>query len=447
MFALKLMTALKPKFSNIAVAMLGREPSMFLSKPKNCFAVSNLSTTGQRPSNRIFYNYNCTTINYAVKNKTTTNNINNTNIISRSARLFHTTPRRYINPIILMLVKPLSKFVSMFSGRYFRIWWRRLTPEQKLHYKNKFFKNYKYLVIPFGVLVIGEGIFYYTHLQTTPITNRKRFIGISDDQMMKLSEFELKVQIEQLKENIVPANHPLYRKIQLIVQRLIDSNGDLDKLRTQHWTICVVNNDTSNAFVLPSGHIFVFTGLMKHISNDDELAFILGHEIAHAVLNHGAEQVSFSSLLDVLIIISMAMIWAIMPGDGLAMVTQWFYDKVLNIMLHLPYSRKLELEADEVGLRLVAKACFDVREASLIWQKWSLLEQLNGDGNANDLPALLSTHPNFEERSDKLDNLMQDAIDMRKLCNCPELKSSSSSNDLKRLKMLVDEKLSKNDRV
>merc|ERR1719397_720881 len=92
----------------------------------------------------------------------------------------------------------------------------------------------------------------------------------------------------------------------------------------------------------------------------------------------------------------MALLWALMPNGGIAIVCDWFIDKVTNLLVHLPFSRYMELEADEVGLILAAKACFDVREAPAFWE---LLELLDDDplSNEEDL-EFLATHPVHKTR-------------------------------------------------
>ena len=97
----------------------------------------------------------------------------------------------------------------------------------------------------------------------------------------------------------------------------------------------------------------------------------------------------------------MAVLWAFLPNDGIAFVTQWFLSKVSKLVFELPYNRLQEQEADEVGLTLAANACYDVREASVFWGKWYLDDILHEDIITKSYrkkgvvlpPEFISTHP------------------------------------------------------
>ena len=121
---------------------------------------------------------------------------------------------------------------------------------------------------------------------------------------------------------------------------------------------------------------FFNSGMLKVCSNNDQLAIIIAHEISHALLNHAGEKLSYANFISALLFIPMAVIWAILPNDGIAIITDWFVDKVSAIIFDLPFSRQMEEEADEVGLKLAAKACVDIREAPLFWAKMRLLEEI-----------------------------------------------------------------------
>lgn len=259
------------------------------------------------------------------------------------------------------------------------------------------------------------GVYYFSHIQETPITHRRRFVAFTPEQFKKISDFEFEMQYALFEEHLIPATHPVYNRVVRVANQLLHGNRDIDEIHKLSWSVSVIDSPIKNAFVLPSGQIFVFAGMLEICTNDEQLGNVLAHEMAHCVLSHGAEQVSYAHLVDFALVGFLAAIWAIMPTDGIAVVTHWFFEKVVSLLLRLPYSRKLELEADEVGLQLAAKACFDVREASAFWTKMGLMS------NALEDVEFISTHPSHERRSEHLDNLMNSAIELRNECRCPRL--------------------------
>ena len=191
--------------------------------------------------------------------------------------------------------------------------------------------------------------------------------------------------------------------------------------------------------MLPSGHIFVFQGMLDFCSdneghlNEDKLAIIIGHEMAHAVLGHAAEKLSLTNLMDAILLVPMAVIWAFIPSDGIAFITHWFTKQVVDIFIELPFSRELEIEADTIGLEMAARACFDVRHAPAIWMVMEVLDEAvstlsncttdNADilEEYKTLESFLSTHPAHGERQTKLETMMESAMAVRKDCSCPPL--------------------------
>ena len=85
------------------------------------------------------------------------------------------------------------------------------------------------------------------------------------------------------------------------------------------------------------------------------LAIIIGHEMAHAVLGHIPEKLTLASFVQLVLLVPMAVIWAMLPNDGIALVTDWFMNTVAEIFVNLPFDRALEMEADQVGLMMAAK--------------------------------------------------------------------------------------------
>ncbi|KAK6121723.1 hypothetical protein DH2020_044533 [Rehmannia glutinosa] len=157
--------------------------------------------------------------------------------------------------------------------------------------------------------------------------------------------------------------------------------GHLEGLK---WEVIVVDEPVINAFCLPGGKIVVFTGLLKHFRADAEVATIIGHEVGHAVARHSAEQISKNLWLTILQLI----------------LYQFFMPDIVNTMsnlfLRLPFSRRMEMEADYIGLLLVASAGYDPRVAPQVYEK---LGRVVGDSALQDY---LATHPSGKKRAQVL---------------------------------------------
>lgn len=121
------------------------------------------------------------------------------------------------------------------------------------------------------------------------------------------------------------------------------------------------------------------------------------------------ELLSRRVVLDIFLAVPIAFLWAMFPSL-LAIVLQTLGINIADILLKLPYSRKLENEADDIGLKLAAKACFDVREAVVFWGLMKSLIEL--DVEPKEIPWL-STHPNHEERQQNISAKLSDAIKLR----------------------------------
>ncbi|CAH1242983.1 OMA1 [Branchiostoma lanceolatum] len=369
-----------------------------------------------------------------------------------AARCFHTSGRCAAPPLFWLLFKPIAKISVVISGRVFRQWWKVLPKEKRGDIFAGHLKRHygKYL----GTAAVIGGtvtVYYFTHLQRTPITNRERFIAFTPNQFNSIADVEYNMHLEQFAEDLVGPDHPGYKLVSNITDWLVKNNQDIPQVRDITWTVHVVDHPVKNAFVLPHGQIFVFGGMLETVTNPHQLGIILGHEMAHAILGHAAEQVSFLQLVDCLSICVVAAIWALFPSDWMALLSHWLQNKFAKLLLEMPYSRMLETEADEVGLQLAAKACFDVRESAAFWERMALqddmeekvdldwlsthptheqraqhLEQLLPQ-RAQHLEQLLSqvthilvlsTHPTHEQRAQHLEQLLPQAIELRKSCQC-----------------------------
>ena len=154
------------------------------------------------------------------------------------------------------------------------------------------------------------------------------------------------------------------------------------------WEINVFDSDEINAFCAPGGKIGVYTGIVRKLKlTDDELAAVMGHEIAHALREHSREQVSQKALTG--LVTSAISAATGVPGE--------LMDASSSMLIHLPNSRSMELESDVIGLELMARAGYDPRNASSLWKK-----MLQASGGSNG-PAFLSTHPAGQERIRELE--------------------------------------------
>ena len=151
------------------------------------------------------------------------------------------------------------------------------------------------------------------------------------------------------------------------------------------WNVHVISSKEINAWCMPGGKIAVYTGLIDtlHVS-DDELAAVMGHEIAHALREHGRERASQAMAQGMLINV-------VGTAAGLSGLTQDLSKYVLDLTFNLPNSRQDETEADRIGVELAARAGYDPRAAISLWQK---MEKNSGGGS----PQFLSTHPANQTR-------------------------------------------------
>ncbi|XP_010021489.1 PREDICTED: metalloendopeptidase OMA1, mitochondrial [Nestor notabilis] len=335
-------------------------------------------------------------------------------------RSFHTSPsfRAAPAPLFWIIVKPAQKLFAVLLGRSIRNWWKALPPNKRELFKEHARQNKWKILLGVSSLGVLFVVFYFTHLEETPITGRMRLLVFGKEHFRELSEMEYKMWMEEFKSKMLPEMDPRYQVVKRVVGHLSESNKDIPQVSALEWVIHVVEEPGVNAFVLPNGQVFVFTGLLNAVSDIHQLSFILGHEIAHAVLEHAAEKASLVHLLDFLSLIFLTMIWAICPRDSLAVVGQWLQSKLQEFVFDRPYNRTLEAEADKVGLQFAAKACVDVRASSVFWQQMELAETIQGQPK---LPEWLSTHPSHGNRAEHLDRLIPEALKIRESCNCPSL--------------------------
>jgi predicted Zn-dependent protease len=166
------------------------------------------------------------------------------------------------------------------------------------------------------------------------------------------------------------------------------------------WEVNVLTSPEINAWCMPGGKIAVYTGIIEKLQiTDDELAAVMGHEIAHALREHGRERASQQMAAGVGAGLAGVVADIFLPGSGQLATQGAGLGTQLGVLL--PYSRTHETEADRMGVELAARAGYDPRAAITLWQK---MGKLSGGGAP---PQLLSTHPSNEARVKDLTEFSQ----------------------------------------
>ena len=277
-----------------------------------------------------------------------------------SKTFFHTSSCHHTPQFLLLLFAPFSRILVAIGSRLTRSWWKRLTPERKQAIKAAIARQRKYIYGFLGLLTLCGAGFYLAHLEETPLTGRRRFVMFSREEVLSMVESEKKNLLELICENdqkILDHNHPAYKHVHTVVSNILTGNN-VPEFEGFHWALYVIDKpDVVNAMCLPTGDIFVYTGLVDQCKNDEELAFILSHEIAHAVLGHGVEALSRNGVVNFVQLFLIAVIWAVIPSDLVSYFMHGFSRSTVQVMLEYPHSRKLETEADKVYRQCVVLAC------------------------------------------------------------------------------------------
>ncbi len=231
---------------------------------------------------------------------------------------------------------------------------------------------------------------------TAPVTGRKQLILIDPQTELRLG---LQASREILRKEKICRNQRLNNIVKKVGLRIAKATG-----KNLPWEFFVIDKPkVINAFCLPGGKVFVYTGIIPIAKNEAGLAAVMGHEIAHAIARHGAERLSLglaaafgevvlSEILD-------------LKNSQTKRIFLAAYGLGATVGLILPYSRKQELEADHIGLYLMAKAGYDPREAVAFWQR--MREAARGKPRP---PAFLSTHPTDEKRIAQIKKLLPEIL-------------------------------------
>jgi predicted Zn-dependent protease len=243
---------------------------------------------------------------------------------------------------------------------------------------------------------------------TNLVTGRRQLSLIDESQLQLMAVEQYNVF---LKENDVlnPSSHPdaamvrrVGNKIAAAINKYYSDQGQKEILAGYNWEFNTIEDkEMINAWCMPGGKVMVYTGLLPVTQNEAALAIVMGHEIAHAVAQHGNERMS-QAMVQQLGGIALDLALAQKPEEtrNLFLMSYGIGSQVGAI---LPWSRQQETEADQYGLIFSAMAGYDPREAIPFWQRMS-------DAGGAGPPEFLSTHPTSSTRIRKLEQFMPEAL-------------------------------------
>jgi predicted Zn-dependent protease len=226
-------------------------------------------------------------------------------------------------------------------------------------------------------------------------TTREGVVGIERQQLMLLSSQEMTQGANQAYDAILKeaqekktlnTDAVMLKRIRAVAQRLIPQTAVFRKdAPAWDWQVNLIKSDQLNAWCMPGGKIAFYTGIIQKLElTDDEIAAIMGHEMSHALREHGRERASEAQLTQ--IGLTALQVFTGIQGPALDVTAI-----ALNVTLTLPNSRTHETEADRMGVELAARAGYNPYAAVNVWQKMSKM----GNGGT---PEILSTHPAPDNR-------------------------------------------------
>lgn len=228
---------------------------------------------------------------------------------------------------------------------------------------------------------------------SVPITGRKQVLLVSDQEIISSSLTQYNAYMKKAPRSASGSSSAMVtrvgKRIALATEEYLRNNGLSSEISNFAWEFNLVKDNQVNAFCMPGGKIVVYEGLLRLVNSDDELAVVIGHEVAHAVAKHSNERISQQMLAQYgaqILNLSLDS-----KGPLIQSLAGQVYGLGAQYGVMLPFSRKHELEADHMGLILMTIAGYKPEAAIDFWQKMA--------ANSGEKPAeLLSTHPSDERR-------------------------------------------------
>ncbi|MDH6357647.1 M48 family metallopeptidase [Parabacteroides sp. PF5-9] len=243
------------------------------------------------------------------------------------------------------------------------------------------------------ILALLTVLLIITSCSTVPLTGRKQMMLVSDQEILTASLSQYNEFIGSAKKsnskNQTEMVVSVGKNIAAATEEYLRNNGMAEEIKAFSWEFNLVEDPQLNAFCMPGGKIVVYTGLMNIISTADELAVVVGHEVAHAVAKHSNERMSQQLMTQY----GAAILGVAVSNRSAAVqeLASTVYGVGSQVGVMLPFSRKHESEADYMGLVFMSMAGYDPASAVGFWQKMSA-------GKTGSTPEFMSTHPSDQTR-------------------------------------------------
>lgn len=245
----------------------------------------------------------------------------------------------------------------------------------------------------FKLTTLLLALFLLAGCSSVPLTGRKQVLLVSDSEVLSSSLTQYNDYIKTAKKSTNTTQTAMVvrvgNKIAAATEAYLKANGMSSEIKNFAWEFNLVQDAQVNAFCMPGGKIVVYEGLMKLVSSDDELAVVIGHEVAHAVAKHSNERMSQQVMAQY----GAAILGAVVSDKSAAVqkAAETVYGIGAQYGVMLPFSRKHESEADYMGLVFMTMAGYNPDVAVGFWQKMSA-------GSGGSVPEFMSTHPSDATR-------------------------------------------------
>ena len=230
-------------------------------------------------------------------------------------------------------------------------------------------------------------------LGKTPVTDRSQIVFMSQSEESKIGADSYK---EILSKSKISMNQAQTQRVKRIGNRIAIAANKPDF----QWEFNLVEDNQINAFCLPGGKVVVYTGILQVAKNDDQLATVMSHEVAHALARHGAERMSYEQISNGIGELSSVLLQGYAPEY--ASTFNLAYSTGVNVGVMLPFSRSHENEADEIGVHLMHKAGYNINEAVNFWINMKKLK-----GASKSTNSFFSTHPSDDERIQNIEKIVK----------------------------------------